>query len=124
MTMVEVDPAAGRTDYVQYLLEDEIDEARQLAARGQQRLRQISDTQRTIFHFAASYSKYFASVIVTVSPVISRGSHYPSYNVFVRYEPCCNVPQGDQVDEQIKLCIQLVYDTCIQAVRRRLDDHW
>ncbi|KAL2044540.1 hypothetical protein ABVK25_012393 [Lepraria finkii] len=120
--MAEAGPAVGETDFTQYLSEREVDEARQLATRGQQRLRDISETQSTFFHFAASYDDHFASVTVRVSPVIPHGSHYTSYNVFASYEPCCTAAQADEVDEQIRLLVQLVYDTCIQAVRRRFDE--
>jgi hypothetical protein len=111
-------------EYAHYLSEDEVDEARQLATEGQQRLRDISETQKSCFFFPASYCEHFAWVVVKVTPIISERSRYTSYEVFASYTPCCNAAQADDIDEQIKLLIQLVYDTYIQAVRRKFDDDW
>ena len=107
-----------------YLSEGEVNEACELASKGQQRLREVSETKATFFHFVASCQEHFGSVAVRVSPVIHGESRYPSYDVFAFYQPCCDAAQTREADEQIKLLLQLVYDTCIQAIRRRFDDGW
>ena len=122
--MIEAGAEAECAKYAHYLSEDDINEARQLATEGRQRLRDIAETERTFFRFPASCGDHFAKATVRISPVIPLGSHYPSYEVFASYEPCCYTAQADHVDEQIKLLIQLVYDTYIQAVRRKFDDDW
>jgi hypothetical protein len=102
----------------------DVDEAQQLAAQGLQRLRAISETQRSRVDFEVSPHNHIASVQVEIVPVIHWQSQHaapPTYSPRVRYRSCCN---DQEVNEAIKAEIQLVYDTCIRPIPRRLDDSW
>ena len=119
--MIEAEYEAGYAQFAHYLSESEVNEARQLASRGRQQLRDISEAERTLFFFAAPYDDdHFASVMVEVSPVTLQGSHYTTYDVFARYEPCCNAAEAERIEREI----QLMYDTTMQAVRRTFDEGW
>ncbi|KAI1086242.1 hypothetical protein F5B19DRAFT_498547 [Rostrohypoxylon terebratum] len=58
-----------------------------------------------------------------VSPVTWEKSRYHSYDVSASYTPCCNAAQSNLVDQKIKALIQMVYDTYIRVIQRRIDDH-
>jgi hypothetical protein len=110
-----------------YLSESEVSEASKLAKHGEQRLRPVSETRSTFFVFPVSvsyYKKHFATTIVKVLPVTHPEFPYPTYEIIAHYEPCCNADNEARVDEQIKSCIQLVYDTYIRPIQRTFDDSW
>jgi hypothetical protein len=116
--MTEADP------YVHNLSKGDVDEARELASRGLQRLRDISETTTTLFNFTVSYDVHVAKVEVEVRLVTYQQSqHSPqaSYDLLVSYHCCCD---DTRTEEALKREIQLVYDTCIRPIRRRLDDSW
>lgn len=111
-------PDEMATTSVHYLSKTDIDEACQLASQGHQRLRSISKHERTVFHFAIPSNNHFAAVTITVLP--QKGPRYPSYDVSAGYWPCCDNAESQPIEN----LIQLVYDTCILAVRRDFDGAW
>jgi len=109
---------------VHTLLPPDVDEARQLASRGLQRLRDISETLISRFDFNVSPHNHTASVEVEIVPATHQQSQHgasPTYSIQVRYRSCCD---DQEADVAIKIDIQLVYDTCIRPIPRRLDDSW
>lgn len=109
---------------VHNLSKSDVEEARELASQGFQRIREISEATTTVFNFTVSYDLHVGNVQVKVRPVTDHQSqHSPqtSYDLLVRYHCCCDDTQSV---EAIKREIQLVYDTCIRPIRRRLDDSW
>lgn len=119
-----IETEVGRENCAHFLTEADVHEARQLATRHLQRLRGISETETSLVYFLASDGEHFASSVVRVFPTYPEGSRHPSYEVFASYEPCCKDAEADHVDGQIRLLIQLVYDTYIQAVRLNFTDKW
>lgn len=114
----------SKDSYTHCLSEREVDEAFELAEKGFQRLISISAAEKTVVLFDVHTGYHFARVNVTVCPVVWQDSRYPSYEVCARYEPCCAEGEGTVIDQKFRELIQLIYDTCIQAVRRTFDDVW
>jgi hypothetical protein len=103
-----------------YISEDKVNEAASLASRGEQRLYNISEKTTTVFDFLPSNDEHFAHARIWVLPAKAKGSPYISYEISVYYQTCCDKISEDLVHKQT----QLVYDTYIQAVRRRFDNGW
>ncbi|KAK5290554.1 hypothetical protein LTR99_011075 [Exophiala xenobiotica] len=107
---------------VQYISQSKVDEAHDLASRGQQQLYDIAETERTEFRFPVSASEHFAQVEVAIQPVWET-SRYPLFEPHVRYQPCCEfAAQDDSTDKKFTSNIQLVYDTYIRPTKRKFDD--